>query len=399
MHSITSFRSLDELISLLSKEKQLLSEMFYKRKLMAFRTDLAREMVRYQEDRIRRLIELGVIRESGNFLEMESVYLEFFEEVLDVNDEISVSSVRECIDTLKENIGYYLKEQNEQRKYGYQRDVRQILRKAGLRTLKNIIDLKRNVENTFKQEPNLEIKKDKLIKLDEKKVAIKQLIEQCEKLIEDEPIFFQFRADDDMQSTIDDVLADFSESSHNLMEIDKQIIAYLNRINRQSQMLKKLRKVKYLKDQYTWKTYTDVESLLRSRNPVWMEGRLYHRIRLSIEMLRSDEGLEQLLRKIAAKNGCRASFRQKAEPLSEEDLMFHADKVFAVNPQEVWNGFLASGKDLMSFVEQYDYNGERTHEDHLTLFCQLVALNVDQLKPPFRYAVRDDIEYPLIFSK
>ena len=399
MHSLSTFRSLDELINLLNKEKQLLGEMFHKRKLMSFRTDLAREMVKYQEDRIRRLIDLGVIRESGNFLEMESVYLEFFEEVLDVNDEISVASVKECIDTLREKINYFLKEQNEQRKYGYQKDVRQVLRKTGLRTLKNVVDLKRNVENTYKQEPNLEIKKDKLIKLDEKNHAVKELINQCEKLIDEELIFFEFRGDDDMQSTIEDVRADFVESFHNLLEIDKQIIDYLNKIDQQNAFLKKLRAVKYFKDQYTWRTNTDVENLLQQKSPIWMENRPYQRIRISLDMLRSNEEMEQLLRKIAQKSGHKSSARQKAEPLSVEDLDVHTEKVYAVNPTEVWNAFQASGNDLMSFIEHYDYGSERTFEDHITLFCQLIALNVDKLRPPFKYARLNDIEYPLIYSR
>lgn len=45
-------------------------------------------------------------------IEIESDYLNFFEEVLNVNEEISVLSVQECINTLKENIGYFLQETN-----------------------------------------------------------------------------------------------------------------------------------------------------------------------------------------------------------------------------------------------------------------------------------------------
>lgn len=399
MHTLSTIRSLDELINLLNKEKQLLGEMFSKRKMMSFRTDLAREMVKYQEERIRKLIDLGVIRESGNFIELESVYLEFFQEVLDVNDEISVASVKECIDTLREKIGYYLKEQNEQRKFGYQKDVKQVLRKAGLRTLKNVIDLKRNVETTYKQEPNLEIKKDKLKVLDEKSDAIKELITQCEKLIDEEPIFFEFKSDDDMQSTIEDVRGDFVESFHNLLEIDKQIIDYLNKIDQQNEFLKKLRKVKYFKDQYTWKTDTNVENLLQEKSPLWMESGPYKKIRISIEMLRTCEGMEQLMRKIAQRSGIKAVARQMADPLTIDELSEHIEKVYAVNPTEVWVAFLASGNDLMSFVEQYEYNCERTKEDHLTLFCQLIALNVDKLKPPFQYVTKNDVEYPLIYSR
>lgn len=78
--------------------------------------------------------------------------------MLNVNEEINVLSVQECINTLKENISYYLQETNANRKANYQDLVRQLLRKTGFRTLKNVVDLKRNMDIAYKQEPNYRIK-------------------------------------------------------------------------------------------------------------------------------------------------------------------------------------------------------------------------------------------------
>ena len=75
-----------------------------------------------------------------------------------MNEEISVASVREHFGALKENIGYYLEEANEHRKNQYQGNVRKMLRRIGLRTLKNFIGLKRNVDVAYKQEPKYNIK-------------------------------------------------------------------------------------------------------------------------------------------------------------------------------------------------------------------------------------------------
>ena len=109
-----TFRSIDELIRTLEREKILLKEMFAKRHSLQFRYDYALEMTEYKEERIRFLIENGVIRDTGDCLEMEDVYQKFFEDVLEVNEEINVSSVRDYISVLKENIDYYLKEKNSQ---------------------------------------------------------------------------------------------------------------------------------------------------------------------------------------------------------------------------------------------------------------------------------------------
>ena len=149
MESTTNFRTIEELVKVLDREKTLFRDMFERRKSLAYRMEFAMGVVDYKRERIQFLIDHGVIHENGDFLELEDVYVQFFEEVLDMNEEISVSSVKEYLDSLNENINYYLQETNENRKNQYQSNVRKTLRRIGLRTLKNVIDLKRNVDNAY----------------------------------------------------------------------------------------------------------------------------------------------------------------------------------------------------------------------------------------------------------
>ena len=174
MDILTHFRTIEELTKTLAREQALLSEMFEKRKLLKFPRGLAIDLVGGNETRLKRLVDYGVLVETGNTIEIESDYLNFFEEVLNVNEEISVLSVQECINTLKEHIGYFLQENNVNRKAGYQDSVRQLLKKTGFRTLKNVVDLKRNMDNAYKQEPTYNIKKQRLKNLDEKATAYGQ---------------------------------------------------------------------------------------------------------------------------------------------------------------------------------------------------------------------------------
>ena len=59
---MSTFRSIEELVKSLDREKELLKEMFAKRKSLSFRYDYALEMTEYKEERIRYLIDYGVIR-------------------------------------------------------------------------------------------------------------------------------------------------------------------------------------------------------------------------------------------------------------------------------------------------------------------------------------------------
>lgn len=111
-----------------------------------------------KEERIKYLIDYGIIRDSGNFLEMEDVYLKFFEDVLQVNENINVSFVDDYLGRLNENIDYYLKEDNEQRKYNYHKEVKRCLKNIAMITVRNVIDLKRNIDNTYKNRTKLSCK-------------------------------------------------------------------------------------------------------------------------------------------------------------------------------------------------------------------------------------------------
>ena len=398
MDSLSHFRTIEELTRMLDREKTLFRDMFERRKSLAYRTEFALEVVDYKRERIQYLIDHGVIHENGDFLEMEDVYVQFFEDVLEMNEVISVSSVQEYIGTLKENINYFLEETNEHRKIQYQCNVRKTLRKIGLRTLKNIIDLKRNVDTAYKQEPNYKIKKTRLANLDEKRKGIKVLIEECEKMMDGEMVFFRMASDPEMQRTCMDVRNDFTEADHNLLEIERQIIDYINQIEQQSLLFKKIRKLKYLKDQLTWREDTSTVSVLNGNNALWMEKRPYYHLFLSLDMLRSNEDAYSVIRRIAGKSMANRLTRTEATPIDAAFFEESTEEVTAVNTTELWNAFKAQGNHLFAFIKDYPYKQQRTLSDHVILYCQMATLHSDELRITEDYEMFDNIEYALIYA-
>ena len=159
MDPISHFRSLDDLIRTLDRERKLLMALFQDRKRLSFRRDIARDLASRKDESLDYLRRFGVIRDNGDFVELEDMYMKFFEEVLEVNEEISVASVKESIDNLNAAIEYYQNENNPNRKYGYLKDVKRILRNIAYTTTRNVIDLKRNIDNTYKNEPTFSNKK------------------------------------------------------------------------------------------------------------------------------------------------------------------------------------------------------------------------------------------------
>lgn len=397
------FHSLDELIRALEKERKLLKEMFGNRKTMStFRYDLARDYASRKEESLDFLRRNGVIRDNGDGVELEDVYLKFFEEVLEVNEEINVASVKESIDSLNNSIEFYLMETSPNKRLTHLKDVKRILQNIALSILRSVIDLKRNIDSTYKNEPNFAIKKKKLQILDEKRRDISVFITECEKVIDDkQSTFFHVAMDVQLKGIVTDVKYQLNEAFHNLIELERQIIDYLNLIEYQDRLIKKVQRLKYLKDQMILETNTDIKAKLETMSPIWMEPRPRLSLKVSLSMLRNtDEGL-RLLQKIAQGRGNnRLKKGNLSEPFTEEELIQNAQVLQIIDSAEMKNAFMASGDNLFHFLMNYtNYRKEMDDEAIFVLFCQIASQYLDELKISDEYRVYKNIEYPMIYPK
>lgn len=402
MDAASHFHSLEELIRALDRERKLLYALFQDRKRLSFRYNLAKELATKKDESLEFLRRFGIIHENGDFVELEDVYLKFFEEVLEVNEEINVASVKESIGSLNAAIDYYQSEKNATRKWGYLKDVKRILRNIALTTLRNVIDLKRNIDNTYKNEPTFVVKKKKLVHLDEKRKDIAALINECEKVIDEkQATFFLEAMDVELKETVTDVKLQLKEVYHNLLELDRQIINYLNLIEYQNRLFEKVQKLKYLRDQMLLETNTDIKAKMDARNPVWMEPRPRYTLKVSLSMLRTtDTGLKILQDVAKGKSNDRLRKGNLAEPLTKEELTEQQKVQQTVDVSEVKTAFMASGDNLFHFVMNYSgYRKQMADEEKLVLFCQIAAQYHDELVISEEYGQHGNIEFPFIYPK
>lgn len=402
MDAASHFHSLEELIRALDRERKLLYALFQDRKRLSFRYNLAKELATKKDESLEFLRRFGIIHENGDFVELEDVYLKFFEEVLEVNEEINVASVKESIGSLNAAIDYYQSEKNTTRKWGYLKDVKRILRNIALTTLRNVIDLKRNIDNTYKNEPTFVVKKKKLVHLDEKRKDIAALINECEKVIDEkQATFFLMAMDVELKDTVTDVKLQLKEVYHNLLELDRQIINYLNLIEYQNRLFEKVQKLKYLRDQMLLETNTDIKAKMDARNPVWLEPRPRYTLKVSLSMLRTtDTGLKILQDVARGKSNDRLRKGNLAEPLTKEELTEQQKVQQTVDVSEVKTAFMASGDNLFHFVMNYSgYRKQMADEEKLVLFCQIAAQYHDELVISEEYGRHGNIEFPFIYPK
>lgn len=393
------FNSIRELLSTLSRGHKLLAEMFEKRKSLSYKYEYALEVLDNNDDTIQLLLSKDIIRQNGVFLEFDDQFLQFFEQILEVNEEINTSFINENIRQVKdEYMLYYLQANSNSERYKYLKLVKSTLRKVGRITIRNILDVNRNIENTFKTEPNYKIKLLKLENHKLKLVAIQQLIEQTEKLItEDELTFFKTAADEELKLITIQLRLDLTESRQNLIETRKQIIEYINQIKYQSKFIEKLRQIKYLKDQFEIKAKTNIVEIVANIKAAAFDPKPTYPLKLSLDGLQDDE-VRKSIEKIYERNkpGIRP-FIQVAEGISAEYLNQVTEIEVAVNLDEVKNNFSASGNHLFDFVMNYKFKREVPFEERVTVYCQMVSMFEEEFEVTEHFNRYDEIEYAVVY--
>ena len=385
---------------MLQQGSKLLNNMFLQRKTIAVKYDDALDTLDGDENKLKSLIAFGVIVQTGDSLELDDAYQRFFEEVLAVNEDINISSVKMYIDKLTLGINSYLAAENNARREGFLREIRHTFKSIENATRRNVIDLKRNVDDTYKQEPNFKIKELRLKDFDEKARLIGELIQQTERVMDEQTIFFSTAADYGLQQTVSGVRDSLRESAHGLISITAQIIDYLNRIEYQSRLVKRVRQLKYLRDQFMIEQATNVKELMVQTNDVWMERLPKYITRVSLDFLRNEDAALDILDNIRRRLSKKANINSRlAGKIDGRYLQEQTETTKAFNHQELLNGFLAQSSDLFYYVWNYSFAKTLDRELRLVLFLQMASQYPEQMRFTSEMKTLDNIEYPIIYPR
>ena len=191
-----------------------------------------------------------------------------------------------------------------------------------------------------------------------------------------------------------------TESYHGLLELDRQIIVYLNKIEAEQRLVEKIRRIKYLKDQLVWESGTDVIWALQTHRPAFLEKRPWYNCLPSLELLtNTPDGIAALKDAHVTLKNPIAKRKTDPEPLSQEELSRGAVVKDTLNTFEVRSAFLGGSQDLMSFLSGYTFSEPLSQEDRLTLFCRLAVEFDEDFRITGEYREAEGFLYPLIYPR
>lgn len=404
------FRSIHEIINTVAAARGLLTEMFEKRKILSFRYSDALALLKDDENRLKLLIEKEVIHQNGNFVELDARFMDFFELLLEANEEINTAVIDENIEYLHELMDYYLKERIATRKASYVRNIKITFQKIARTTIRNIMNLQTSIDNAFKHEPTYQIKIAKLENLDKKRINIQQLIDTTENLIlHEERQFFQQATDDELNRILLELRRELQLSAHSLIRAQQDIINYLNQIKSQVILVEKIRRVKYLQDQFELRAKSNLAEVLEREHSILLEGTAPSSFKLSINYLNTDEARPIIL-KVMKNLQHRETIRSnEAGAFSDEDLASQSMYQETVSLEEtvgnyiqaqteaMWKDATAQPEDLFSFLMRYPFRQEVSEEERTTLFCQIVSLYESQFRISEEFGIYKNYEYARIY--
>ena len=230
---------------------------------------------------------------------------------------------------------------------------------------------------------------------------VKKLSGQAIELINDnQPVFFKTSQDEELKRIITELKSQLNECYHNVIEIEKQIINFLNQIKQQGLFLEKLRKLKYLKDHFTIEAETDIKQHLSKDNSLIFERRQGEPLNLSLDFIFNEERAFEAIKKVAANSKTRKhTIPQLAETIATDFLDNNIEYEVMINLEEVRNHFLATGDNLFRFIANYDFNKEVSFEKRVTIYCQLVSIYDREFMIVDEFEFFNGVEYAMVYTK
>lgn len=390
------FDTINDLIGELYRNRKLFSALFDKR-MYHVQEEMVLPLVDDDTDKLERLAAYGMLFRNQTQLSLDGRLQEFFEDFLEVDEEVHVLYIQDHLNQIKNNQSYFLKERVSSKRDQYLVKIKKNLRSIIRITLMNVKTLRNNTDETYKTETNFEIKKAKLNDIRSQRDALEGVIRAVERLLADE-MLFKSAADDELLMIVHQLRMALNDSFHNLIEIQQQIIEYLNHIERRVLVVEKVLQLKMLHDKHHLKERTNFHQEAAANSDLPLRKTESFRSRLSIHEMLSDETKQLLVLRVREKLKNRKLLQQiVAGEMAEGALLDQQSVEQVFNLKKLKDVFLGKDLDLFSFVMHHQFSQEVSKKERIRLYCRLASLYESDFLFTDNYQVDGELEYAIIY--
>ena len=391
-----------DFIKLLNRNNELISLLFGQRKSGVKREEI--ENSPYTDSkRLDTLLHNEVVQETGHdIIRLNESISRFFEDFLNIGEQIDTAYIAEEIKRLNEHIGYYFEVGNAREKEKYLAEIKINLGRLNRDIEQNVIRLQSNIEMVYKTEQDFGIKEKKLNNYrDERDHISRLLLEISSEVLESEgwKVLALNSYDEELDRIAYRLQVTISEASINLIKIQEDIIEYLRRIKYHSEVFKKVQRLKALKDQHELEYKTNIRSLIQNEHSLTLQKDLRFYTKFPLDVLEDDDSLE-LVKKVAGK--LRSGLTQKAEAapaIDERYLQIAEEAEIVPNFELLHEDFRRSDCDLFNFLQDYELSYEADVAARIKMFTQMISLYEKELSIRDELGLSESHEYALVFPR
>lgn len=164
-----------------------------------------------------------------------------------------------------------------------------------------------------------------------------------------------------------------NHSSHSLLAIQDDIITYINKIEYQSNFVKNVRKLKYLKDRHLLQDSTDIMEHLQQDNALWHQKELRFRTNTSLSFLREDDASIPIIDAVQKQLKKSLKTAEKDSVTIDKDYLENkAEVMTGIDRDELFVNFQMQHLDLLEYIMELKQEN-LTEEDRMVLYVQMVA--------------------------
>lgn len=366
--AVPKYDKIEELLVELYQHRKLFAALF-ERRMTTVSEEAVLEIIDGRSEKLERLAAYGLLVRTPGQVGLDSQLLDFFGEYMEVDETVHVLYIQENLDEIKKLKTYYLKDRQERYLLKIKKHLRGITRIAAM----NVKTLRGNMEETYTTESNFELKREKLEDIRSQRDSLEGVIKAVERMLEDD-LFFRTASDEELLQIVHRLKVMLHGSRHNLIEVQHQVITYLNHIEKRVAVVEKVLRLKMLKDKHYLQQQTDFHALARRNADLPLVKAEPLRSRLSIAELQEDESMQELVLKVRAKLRHRTMLAMnRAGELPESAFTGEEQAESSINLFALKNIFLKRRGDLFSFVMEHQFSEPVDDACRIGVFCQLAS--------------------------
>jgi hypothetical protein len=362
--------SIRDLVNLLYQSRDVIELLFGSKDSVNKAEILARDDM--SDEKLEKLVSYEIIHENNQTIGLDDRIVTFIEEFLEIG-EVTTSFINDNIQSLNENLKYYRIDSNTR----FLRNIKRSLKKISSTTSREVMKLHKNIDDTYKNQDNYLIKLQELDKYKAKRDDIINLIKESEQIISEAQGFFNTVIDAELNSIVSDLRYVLVRNRDYLSEIQSQIIDYINRIQYQAAIYKKIQRLKELKDYEELKYKTNFIDVVTGTRALMFQRRNPLKARVSLDLLYSDRGYT-ITRKLAGKLNLLRNHQQKPAGRMEDGFDANVlEESTSLNIDSLVEKFMDSRSDLFQFVINYQFPdkvGTLSLEKRISLY---VGITID----------------------